>query len=198
MRPFIMLALTGCATSSDPYDEAAQTLAADITTDVVALDDVKLLARGQLPDGFAPVALGIVSGSHGDVSYMYQLICFDRGGSILSGCDDTTSWVRANVMVRGADFGHEADWTLRGVSEAQSMTTGTTSARYDGTFVDNTATVLYGEQAIANGTLAARLERDDVVLDAAVVFERADRARIAIDDRTYWLDPTTGELEVPE
>jgi len=202
----LVLTIAACANNADPaipYDEVAQTLASDVATpaggDVTALADAVVIAHGGMPAGFTTTSLGIVSGTHDDgICYMYKVICYGSDEKLLATCGETTTRAIAITVWAAPGMRHEGLWTLRGIDTHQSWATGTTWSLYESVLANKEATVLLDldRLVVIGGTMTANIEIDDVRLTADIVFERIDRARIQIDDRGYWLDPTTGDFSI--
>jgi hypothetical protein len=196
MRSLATLTFMGCAnvaSSPIPYDETARTIGADTSGDHHALADAAILAHGGMPPRFTRDELGLVSGTHDDLRYLYKVVCYDASDRGMD-CGESTAWATAITVWTGQDARHEGIWTLYDIDSHVSWATGTTWSVYGGIIADKQAAVLYDldRLTIAGGSMTAAIEVGDTSLRASIVFERPDRARIEIDDLAWWLDPTTG------
>ncbi|HEY5923054.1 MAG TPA: hypothetical protein VIV11_15345 [Kofleriaceae bacterium] len=224
MRPDItcsaVLLLSACATSADPappYDEVARILGAEVATanggSVAAIADIANLAHGGLPDGFFRGAWGHIRGSHDGIEYTYVVWCRDTRGKPAT-CGEWTDsahaiagWGGTMQTARGAlTVWHQGVWDLDGLHGGLGLARAQGWSVYglDGSlYVKSEAQLVvdFGAAKVVGGAFQITndvFDPDDGALlntlPGEVVFDRAERPTIVLDDHRYWLDMATGEV----
>jgi len=143
------LAACGAEPAVEPaeYDDVAQTLASSLTSDTGgglrgALDDVLMLAYGEVPAGFGVDRFGWASGRHGDGTYKYRLTCADVTGRTLPACDATTdratvisAWYGVtHAVAYDHRFNRAALWQVEHLQSALATITGVSGLAAHATF----------------------------------------------------------------
>ncbi|HSD91319.1 MAG TPA: hypothetical protein VLB44_27535 [Kofleriaceae bacterium] len=142
------------------------------------------------------------------------------GGEAVS-AQVTAVWGGAIHMPRfEAALFHEALWRLRGLDGAEAWVTGTSWSSYATTFgptthdatvywvtTDKEITLIWDPWAMqvraGSQTAEIAVDRQQAGADdrasamtGAIVFDRADRVTLTLDDRIYWIDRSTGETTI--
>lgn len=156
----VALLAAGCLDRGDDeptgedYDDVAVAvaglLADDSGGDVTSMEDVTMLAEGEVPVVMTGDVDGTFTGLRGSLSYTYSLACFDAAGTEQAVCDETTDSAQASVAWSGtvdvpryrADVSRTGSWTISGLQSATAVVDGS------GTFSsDSEFTALYNPVA---------------------------------------------------
>ena len=166
------LAAAGCAShevTSVEYDEIAQIAAASIATpdgggDAGAFADAAMLARGDMPEGFAIDArTGMATGYHDGLGYVYMVFCKDAAGAPLDRCGPAAAtatvigaWHGTLAMGElGGTVQRDGTWTMTGLAHRPAKISGGSHLVFD---VDLTTGVHYHAELAES--LAALLDMD--------------------------------------
>ncbi|HSD91320.1 MAG TPA: hypothetical protein VLB44_27540 [Kofleriaceae bacterium] len=204
-----------------PYDDVAEIVGAQLATpggggELTALTDATLIAHGAFKGG-------TVSVMHDGITYQYQVRCFDdlsrlpsRCGGFVDRAEVSVLWGGAVNMPRfDAATTARATWQIRGLRGDHAWVTGTSMSWFDARFASGTSderSILVqtfkdtafawnaSSMAVLGGSQSADIKtvQEDArpALTGVVTFDRADRVTLTLDDRIYWIDPTSGATTV--
>lgn len=173
-----LVATGGCSSSHtvtmEEYDDTAQAVGSTTARsgggDLAAISDVMIMARGDLPLGFALASDGHIRGARLGLDYNYALICKDISGTILPTCGETTDRVDVSLSLSGnlitsgldASLSREGSWTVTGMRSATTTFDG--NGKFD---VDATIRSVFRPGVVATYNFAYDASYDAVLIDSA-------------------------------
>jgi hypothetical protein len=207
-----------------PYDEVAQIVGAQLATageggELTALADATMIMQGAYP------GKGNVTVMHDGIAYQYQVGCVDKPTRYpATSCSGPMATAQVSALWGGpvymprfeAATSQLARWKIGGINGGElSWVTGSSLSWFDTTFMPGTSdaksilvqttkdvTFIWDPSAMKmragseSASIIAVEDQTSSELTGTVVFDRADRATLTLDDRIYWINPANGDTTI--
>ena len=145
-----LVSTVACSSSNDhtatqnEYDDVAQQMASTAAPgsgggEVGSMSDSLTLALGGSLPGFALGGSGMITGTHGGLTYSYGITCKDVSGATMPFCTKLTNSADIDLMWSGtlalpnftASLTRDGSWSIKGLQTSQATISGSGSFTFD-------------------------------------------------------------------